>query len=35
MKVRIEAGRLLLYHAAWLKAGGRPASTEAAIANCS
>jgi alkylation response protein AidB-like acyl-CoA dehydrogenase len=32
MKVRLEAGRLLLYRAAWLKAAGEPAATESAIA---
>lgn len=32
MRVRLEASRLLLYRAAWLKASGRPALAESAIA---
>jgi alkylation response protein AidB-like acyl-CoA dehydrogenase len=32
MKVRLEAARLLVYQAAWLKADGRPAQAESAIA---
>ena len=32
MAIRIEAGRLMLYRAAWLKQQGKPASTAAAMA---
>jgi alkylation response protein AidB-like acyl-CoA dehydrogenase len=32
MEVRLEASRLLLYKAAWLKSAGKPAGREAAIA---
>ena len=32
MAMEIEAGKLLLYHAAWLKQNGKPFKTEAAIA---
>jgi len=32
MATEIEAGKLLLYHAAWLKQHGRPHKTEAAMA---
>jgi alkylation response protein AidB-like acyl-CoA dehydrogenase len=32
MRVRLEAARLLLYHAAWLKAEGKPVAMESAIA---
>ena len=32
MAMEIEAGKLLLYHAAWLKQNGRPFKTEAAMA---
>jgi alkylation response protein AidB-like acyl-CoA dehydrogenase len=31
MKIRLEAARLLLYQAAWLKTNGQPAALEAAI----
>ncbi|MGH9053438.1 MAG: acyl-CoA dehydrogenase family protein [Acidimicrobiia bacterium] len=31
MKVRLEAGRLLLYHLGWLKAQGKPTTTESAM----
>lgn len=32
MRIRLEAARLLLYHAAWLKSEGKPSSMESAIA---
>jgi hypothetical protein len=32
MRIRLEAARLLLYRAAWLKSEGKPASMESAIA---
>ena len=32
MKVRLETARLMLYKVAWLKATGKPAALEAAIA---
>jgi alkylation response protein AidB-like acyl-CoA dehydrogenase len=31
MKVRLEAGRLLLYHLGWLKANGKPTALESAM----
>lgn len=35
MKLRLEAGRLLLYRAAWLKSHGQPALSDAAMAKLS
>jgi|SRR5215831_16896551 len=32
MKIRLEAARLLLFHAAWLKSEGKPSSLQSAIA---
>jgi alkylation response protein AidB-like acyl-CoA dehydrogenase len=32
MRIRLEAARLLLYHAAWLKSEGKPSSMQSAIA---